>query len=251
MNAWQRLHFLHRAWRYRLRAEKFGVSFLLSRDLCGKTALDIGAHWGVYAYWMHRRVGAQGRVIAFEPQPEMAAHLRDLRECLRLHRLEIAETALSSEGGERNLVRPREHWGGASFHGPCRAHREHDLIPVRVTTLDSYLENHPARPVRFIKCDVEGHERHVFQGARRVLLEDRPDLLFECHDAANPRCGVCFLENGLAPVAEYGALFPRLHRRARVDFVFLPAERAPAPGGRFAGRPVPGLLPGSTAEGRR
>ena len=71
MNWFARLHFLHRAWRYRLRSEKFGVSFLLSRDLTGKTAVDIGANWGIYSYWMHGLVGAEGHVIAFEPQPEL------------------------------------------------------------------------------------------------------------------------------------------------------------------------------------
>jgi FkbM family methyltransferase len=240
MNRLERLHFLHRAWRYRLRAEKFGVAFLLSRDLAGKTAVDIGAHWGVYSYWMHRLVGAQGHVIAFEPQPELAAHLRDLRDCFRLRRLEIAEMGVSSEIGERTLRRPKTHWGGAGFEGKGEDGRDLDLIRTRVTTLDDYFENHPACPIRFIKCDVEGHEHPVFRGSRRVLTEDRPDLLFECLDGGNPRCevfsyltsleyaGYCFFDGGLAPVADYASLLPGMHRRARVDFVFLPRERTSA-----------------------
>ena len=68
MNIVEKAHFLHRAWRYRLRGDKFGVSFLRTRNLAGKTAVDIGAHRGVYSYWMHKQVGTRGSVIAFEPQ---------------------------------------------------------------------------------------------------------------------------------------------------------------------------------------
>ena len=71
MRLFDRLHFLHRAWRYRLRAERDELAFVLSRDLRGATVLDIGANRGIYSYWMHRVVGATGQVIAFEPQPEL------------------------------------------------------------------------------------------------------------------------------------------------------------------------------------
>lgn len=38
MNLLKRAHFLHRAWRYRMRSEKFGVAFLRSRELGLKQA---------------------------------------------------------------------------------------------------------------------------------------------------------------------------------------------------------------------
>jgi FkbM family methyltransferase len=238
MNWYARLHFLHRAWRYRLRSEKFGVSFLLSRDLAGKTAVDIGANFGIYSYWMHGRVGAEGHVIAFEPQPELADHLRDLRDCFRLDRLEIAAMGLSSNEGALTLRRPKSHWGGASFEEPGQTSGDVDLITANVTTLDAYFDRHRARPIRFIKCDVEGHEYHVFRGGERILGEDRPDLLFECHDGRSSQCkvfsyladldyeGYCFSGGGFAPVADYASLRPRMHPKALVDFVFVPRERS-------------------------
>ena len=240
MNYVARLHFLHRAWRYRLRSEKFGVAFVLNRDLAGKTAVDIGANRGIYSYWLHRQVGPEGRVIAFEPQPELVSDLLDLRDSFHLHRLEVVEMGLSSESGERILRRPRTHWGGASFEGQGEERADLELITTKVTTLDRFFENHAARPISFIKCDVEGHEYHVFHGGQRLLQEDRPDLLFECHDAAQPQCrvfsylttldyeGYCFFRGGLAPVSDYGSLRPRMHKKALVDFVFVPKERLPS-----------------------
>ena len=235
MTVFDRLHFLHRAWRYRCHSEKFGVRFLLSRPLEGATAVDIGANRGVFSYWMHKRVGAHGRVIAFEPQPELVQELMDLKGAFGLRRLTVVPLALSSESGRRVLTRPRNHWGGGGFD--IRAAGECERFEVDVTTLDEYFAAQPGRPVRFIKCDVEGHEHAVFQGARRVLSEDRPDLLFECftesHSCPTFRLlhslgyrGFCFFGRGFAPVERYGALRHRLHRKAVRNFVFVPEERA-------------------------
>jgi len=246
MNLLKRGHFLHRAWRYRLRSEKFGVAFLRSRDLRGRTAVDIGANRGIFSYWMSRCVGPDGRVVAFEPQPELAVQLQELRRDFSLNRLEIVEAGLSSTAGVLTLRRPKDFWGGASFQGSDADDGGCDLIRVRVLKLDDHFAAHPDRPIAFIKCDVEGHELHVFQGGQRILTEDRPDLLFECHEAADTNCpvfsylrsldfvGFCFFGNGFAPIADFPALYHRMHKRARQDVVFVPRERAA--GLRLAGR---------------
>lgn len=51
---------------------------------------------------------------------------------------------------------------------------------MAVTTLDDYFGEKRDRPVKLIKCDVEGHELEVFKGARVILEQDQPVLLFEC-----------------------------------------------------------------------
>ncbi|RMG36434.1 MAG: FkbM family methyltransferase [Planctomycetota bacterium] len=237
MTLTERLHFLHRAWRYRLRSEKFGVRFLLSRDLRGTTVLDIGANRGIYSYWMHKKVGAEGRVIAFEPQPELATELYGLRSAFGLGRLVIETCALSSASGRRVFTRPVRHWGGGGFD--VRPEGEAERFEVSVTTLDEYFETRAGRPVGFIKCDVEGHERDVFLGGERLLRADRPDLLFECFTESSDcptfrllesfgYCGFCFFGDGLAPIDRYDDLQGRLHPKARHNFVFVPRERAAA-----------------------
>src|SRR5262249_35181753 len=112
MHTLDRLHLLHRAWRYRLRTEKDELAFLMRRKLTGHTVLDIGANRGIYSYWMHKLVGPSGRVIAFEPQPELADYLHDVRGAFRLDRLKVVKAALSSRCGTGTLVRPTGHWGG-------------------------------------------------------------------------------------------------------------------------------------------
>lgn len=65
------MHFLHRCFRYWCRTERLQIRTLLQLNLNGALAIDIGANKGIYCFWMQRAVGPTGRVIAFEPQPEM------------------------------------------------------------------------------------------------------------------------------------------------------------------------------------
>ena len=178
MNLWQKTHAYHRFWRYRRRTERPEIAFIRSLDLAGGTLVDVGANRGAYTYWLHRCVKHDGQVIAFEPQPELVEYLGALKKSFGLNRLTVVHSALSDSPGRLPLVRPRKHWGAASFHLEANA-ADCDVIDVPVMTLDDYFEQHELPPVRFIKCDVQDHEAFVFRGGRRVIERHRPTLLFE------------------------------------------------------------------------
>jgi FkbM family methyltransferase len=60
----------------------------------------------------------------------------------------------------------------------------------RVVTLDAIALDDCSpkyRPPDFIKCDVEGAEGEVFQGARRMLQKQRPSVLCEIHNENSRR----------------------------------------------------------------
>jgi Methyltransferase FkbM domain len=46
------------------------------------------------------------------------------------------------------------------------------------------------KPIGFMKVDVEGAELYVFQGARRILSESRPIVLFECASSGISSFGI-------------------------------------------------------------
>ena len=144
------------------------------------TAIDVGAYKGGYTYWMRRAVGARGLVLAFEPQPEAAYYLRCAQEAFDWLNVLVVESALSSEPGRRVLLRPGSTSPAASLEGVSLP-PEPKGLDVTVDTIDRRLRRHAAgRPLRFIKCDVEGHELEVFRGAENALREHRPAILVEC-----------------------------------------------------------------------
>ncbi len=192
-----KLRLLHRAWRYRWRTDPAEIAFARAHALPGTLALDIGAHKGGYTFWLARSVGATGRVYAFEPQPMLAANLR---RCFDPARVVVENAGVSDRNGTMELHIPGD---GAPSPGaslepiPAVTATGHSLS-VRVIALDGYLQDRRL-PVSFVKCDVEGHELHVFRGAGRLLRSDRPVLLFECeqrHHGAQPITAVfAYLED--------------------------------------------------------
>lgn len=180
MTILERLHMMHRLLRYRWVAERVELQFMFGRSLACGSVFDIGAHRGVYSYWMHRHFHQATRVVAFEPQPELVEHLKRFKQAFRLDRLHIEPVGLSAHRGTLTMHRPRAHWGAATVDEFACDNASMDVFDVPVTTIDEYLTAHPElRPVRFIKCDVEYHEAAVLAGAERTLREDRPELLVE------------------------------------------------------------------------
>ena len=170
----------YRAWRYRLLLNRHEIGFMRKHLAPGDTAVDIGAHKGGYAYWMHKAVAPSGRVVCFEPQPQLAEYLNRMKASLPMDRLEVVNLALSSRRGEMTLAVPQ---GGPSPAATLESgllKTPHILFLVGVTTLDDFFG--ADTPVKLIKCDVEGHEFDVFRGGERLLRTHHPILLFECED---------------------------------------------------------------------
>ena len=180
MSWFKRIRMLFRLLRHRLSAERAELKFLFGRHFNGGSVLDIGAHRGEYSYWMHNHFREGTRVVAFEPQPELAEYLSDFKESFHLDRMQVAPVGLSSHSGSLRMHRPRTRWGAASVDEYCYDDANTEVFDVPVTTIDEYVDAHPElRPVRFIKCDVEYHEAEVLAGAERTLREDRPQILVE------------------------------------------------------------------------
>ena len=222
MNLSERMRMLVRLWKYRLREERESIAFMRRQPLAGRTVIDVGANKGIYSFWMSRQVGPHGRVVAFEPQLDLRPHLDDFKRSFGLHNLQLVSQGLSSRPGTAVMRRDKPGALGASLEPPGPdedATRPSETISVDVTTLDEWCAAGAINDVVFIKCDVEGHELAVFQGAQRTLSHDRPVLLFECHHHE----------------AERGELFAFLVERGYDGFFMQAGERVPYQ--KFAERP--------------
>ncbi|HSR11488.1 MAG TPA: FkbM family methyltransferase [Thermodesulfobacteriota bacterium] len=155
---------MYRAHPFRRRAlAQFYASFIRPGDLCFDIGSHIGSHLDIFL-----NLGA--RVIALEPQPQCIRLLR--RRYGRNRRAVLLEQAAAAEPGFRTLHVSQkaptlstlsEEWAAEIRTDPDFSGTHWDLrIPVRVTTLDSLIEEYGV-PV-FCKVDVEGGELEVLRG---------------------------------------------------------------------------------------
>jgi len=149
--------------------------------LPGSTVVDIGANKGGYTYWLSKAVDRKGKVFAFEPQPHLADYLKKSFAEGFNGNITVESIGLSSKCGTARLIIPekgKSYSPGATLEADnCEGFHSFN---VPTDTLDNYFAGKNSRPVRFIKCDVEGHELEVFKGGETLLKEDHPVILFEC-----------------------------------------------------------------------
>lgn len=141
----------------------------------GMSAIDVGANHGVFALTMARLVGPEGQVTAFEPGLEAQGLLERSIARNRLANLELVRAAVAEIPGEAALHDGNGSSEAASLAGGAgRPGRR-----VRVTTLDAEWSRLGCPPVDFVKIDVEGFEGQVIAGARRLLRDAAPLVMFE------------------------------------------------------------------------
>lgn len=135
--------------------------------------IDVGCHLGSVLDLI-ARCSPHGHHIAFEPLAHKAEWLRK-----KYPRVQVHQVALGERDGAVEFLWNARQSGCSSLSG-TKPKPESGLqnITVEMKRLDDLVPED--RPIRFIKMDVEGAELGVFAGARRVLANDRPIVLFEC-----------------------------------------------------------------------
>jgi FkbM family methyltransferase len=170
----------------------------------GDTSYDVGANLGYFSAVMAQAVGRNGRVFAFEPVPDTFARLALCRELNDYSQLAPVQTAVGAVSGTIELSLDPSLPGEASTY-----HRQDRVDPLHVTVpicaLDEFEQARDVPGPSLIKIDVEGHELPALEGARRILDEHRPALIFELNAAMSRQAGWTTPELAafLADVAPY------------------------------------------------
>lgn len=156
----------------------------------GSTFIDVGAHIGFYTLLAAKRVGPEGRVFSFEPDPETHARLaRNVKANPELaSRIHLFEFAASDSGGVAQLYRTAiGNMGGNTLAGTEGA----PAMPVETTTLDHVFSREALDPRRaVVKIDVEGHEIKALRGFHGTLSgKNKPILVVEAADQHLRRAG--------------------------------------------------------------
>ena len=182
VQAWftnESIRFRVRALKARFRDQRieFGVirRYLQPTDI----ACDIGANKGSFIYWLSSWC-RNGRVIAFEPQPELARRLEQVCRVIKLDNVKVEAKAAYSRSGKQDLFVPKGHQPGASLNRKAAEGESFEILSVPVVSLDEYFAEHDK--IGLLKIDAEGAEFEILKGAERILRRHAPLLVFECEN---------------------------------------------------------------------
>jgi FkbM family methyltransferase len=176
----------------------------------GDTAVDVGAHIGLFTIEMAQAVGSDGRVYAFEPLDRNAQLLeQSIRENGFDSRVRLERVAVSDTQGTGTLRYARETLNtGGAFLSELPLHGFGELAAQTIDTvrLDDLTLR---RPVRLLKMDVEGGEPRVVAGAQELIAADHPIVISEVHPEQLARVSA---STPAAFIEQLGALGLRPHR---------------------------------------
>ncbi len=156
----------------------------------GDRFVDVGANIGMISLIAARRVGDQGVVDAFEPNPACTARIRSFVERNGISQIRLHEMAAGDAEADLTLTIPRYNSGEASitrFGSDADEDRfERKVVPVRV--LDAVLSPDP-RPIVLLKMDVEGYECFALRGLVETLRREKPVVVTEVSADALEKAG--------------------------------------------------------------
>jgi FkbM family methyltransferase len=177
--------------RERVQFDREEVDLLWQLLQPGMTVVDNGAFVGVVALVAGQRVGASGRVLAFEAGSHSLVRYARNRELNRAENVTIYATAV---GGRRAMIKyyyaPES--PDQSSVGYCHGGDSAYPVVVPMTPLDDCLDELGALSVDLIKIDFEGSKPAVLAGAKTTLGGlHSPFLVMELNPGALQWGGNC------------------------------------------------------------
>ena len=142
----------------------------------GDTVWDVGANIGYFTLEFARSVGFQGKVLSFEPHPEIFKVLQRNVSRNKYQNISLQNVACGEEATFSKLYFSTENEGN---HKIVENSSSKDSVKIKVVKLSTFIETHPPR---LIKMDIEGAELLALRGLGADYLKyNRVDFVIEYH----------------------------------------------------------------------
>lgn len=143
----------------------------------GDWILDIGANVGHYTKRLSELVGANGRVIAFEPVPITFFILSANSQLFKYQNVTLINAAVSDNIDTVGITIPKFLTGLNNYYQAHLTSDKNSTLSVLTLALDSIICIH--QKIALIKIDVEGHESSVLAGMKNIINLSHPVLIVE------------------------------------------------------------------------
>lgn len=135
----------------------------------GDVVLDIGANIGYYTLKFADIVGEEGRVFAFEPDPNNFSYLKKNVNFNWYKNTNLIQKAVTNKSGKGKLHLSKKNLGD---HRIYNSQDRRKVIEIDTIRLDDYFQ-HSNHRVDFIKLDAQGAELLIAEGMETLLRKNR------------------------------------------------------------------------------
>jgi FkbM family methyltransferase len=139
----------------------------------GMNVVDIGANLGYFSPLSAKIVGAEGSVLAIEPNPRNVKLLEASRRLNGFDNITVVQVAAGVAPGLLILNTSYSNGTTSSLPGPLNDVLASEIVPCM--PVDSLTDMR----IDLIKADVEGAEYSVLRGAEGIITKHRPIIVSE------------------------------------------------------------------------
>jgi FkbM family methyltransferase len=158
----------------------------------GDIVIDAGGFLGETAIWFADKIGESGKVHSFEPLESNYRRMK--RNICRNHLEQIITVTNEGLWNINTDLFITNRLLSASY---CST--DHGDMKIKVTTLDTYVQEKKLERVNFIKMDIEGAELNALKGAVATITKFKPKLAISIYHLPGDIYEIPFFIKSLVP----------------------------------------------------
>jgi len=136
--------------------------------------IDAGANIGLFSVVASKKVGEEGKILAFEPMKNIADNLVINLRNNNCHNVKIETLLLGEKNDDVDFYFDLEE----NYNASSKKIKKDNFksLKLKQETLDTYIVKNNISKVDFIKADIEGSERDLLAGAENTIKSFRPKI---------------------------------------------------------------------------
>ena len=155
-----------------------------------KIIVDVGANYGPYSFFLSK-LYPQSKIFAFEPATRSMSIFKEIIKKFNLKNVIPVKKGLGSKEEEKEICMPRQYTILAYVAEKNAQRKKEDAFEkIEITTLDNFVKRNKIPRIDFIKCDVEGFELEVFNGAKNSIKKLKPIIFVEIEERHTKKYGI-------------------------------------------------------------
>ena len=126
-------------------------------------------------YLLPKKVGKNGKVFAFEPEP---TNYNSLVRNISLNNLQNVIPVKLGLSNSEKVIKLYRNERDEGMHSLAQINK-HNYVKIQTITLDAFCTEYSISRVDFLKIDIEGAEVKALQGMKNILGTLSPKILIE------------------------------------------------------------------------